>query len=299
MEQIFNATKKSGFRHREDHRIAGRMLTALLLFLMLGVVSISSQSLPACGNQMPADAKLPDIMNMVPHHIHVKEAQKRDALLFTVGLGNVGAGPLELVPTVEFSPVITLTSANQLIYNGPSRSTGSPICQRSLADAFYFHPEHRHWHLRSVNRFTIYPAKDDGSGGIWKASSPLGSFKESFCLLDWVKMNGDQLQLYGITLEPSIYNCFFQGISRGWFDYYHHSTDGQFIDITGAPPGIYYFVLDANPDRLFLESNYDNNRSWVSLRLRYVKTNNAIVEPLFNSFSQVGEGLEAPSGTNR
>ena len=199
----------------------------------------------------------------------------------------------------SLAPVVTLTTANQLIYNGPSRSTGSPICQKSLADAFYFHPEHRHWHLKSVNRFSIYRANDAGSGGDWNTSSSLGSLKESFCLLDWVKMNEDQLQMFGITLEPSVYNCFFQGISRGWFDYYHHSTDGQFIDITGAPPGIYYLVLDANPDQLFLESNYENNRSWISFRLRYVKTNNAVVEPLFNSFTQVGEGLEAPSGTNR
>jgi hypothetical protein len=297
MKHITHTARKLSFCLR-----TGRTAHVSMVFLLLIIVSaaaVRSQDLPNCGDPLPAGAKLPDIMNIVPHHFHVEEAHQRNVLVFTVGLGNVGAGPLELIPTVEFSPVITLTTANQIIYDGPTRTTGVPLCKRSLADAFYFHPEHRHWHLKSVNRFTIYRANDDGSGGDWAPNGAYASFKESFCLLDWVKMNDDQLTKFGITLEPSVYNCFFQGISRGWFDYYHHSTEGQFIDITGAPAGLYYFVVDANPDRLFLESNYDNDRSWLSFRLSYVNTNNAVVEPLFDSYTQTGEGLEAPSGTNR
>jgi hypothetical protein len=296
MKKISTLARKLGFYFQRGFSIA---LLALLLFTTAMISSAIGQELPQCGDPLPSGARLPDIMNMVPHHLLVKEAHKRNALVFTVGLGNVGAGPLELIPTIEFSPVVTLTTANQIVYDGPTRTTGVPVCQRSLADAFYFHPEHHHWHLKSVNRFTIYRADDDGSGGEWDPSSEFASFKESFCLLDWVKMSSDQLTRFGITLERSVYNCLFQGISRGWFDYYHHSTDGQFIDITGAPAGIYYFVLDANPDGLFLESNYDNNRSWISFRLRYVKTNNAVVEPLYDSYARLGEGLEAPSRTNR
>jgi predicted DNA-binding protein (MmcQ/YjbR family) len=58
-------------------------------------------------------------------------------------------------------------------------------------------------------------------------------------------------------------------------------------------------VVTANPLKLFLESNYENNRVWVSFRMEYNNTNNAIVTVLFNSFDQVREGLQAPSGTNR
>lgn len=276
-------------------------LVMLFLILLYGDLVGYAQEPPNCGPRPPAAAKLPDLMNIVPHHIHVQEARQRHRLVFTTGLANVGAGPLELVPNVSLEPPITLVSATQYVYDSETNSGSSRVCRKSLTDAFVFHPEHRHWHLVGVNEFSIYRALDNGSAGAWTTSGSLGSLKESFCLLDYVKMNADQLSSFGIALPLREYfNCYgIHGISRGWVDYYHHSTHGQFIDITGAPAGIYYFVLEANPDGIFLERNYTNNRSWVSFRLRYVNNNNAVVELLFDSFSQLGEGLEPPSGTNR
>jgi Lysyl oxidase len=265
------------------------------------VTPVLAQTVPECPGQLPSSVRLPDLVNMVPHHIHVQEQQKQSRLMFTVGIANVGQGPTELAPAASLSDPNVLVTANQNVYAGPTNQSGPPVCKRSLADAFLFHPEHNHWHLIGVNGFEVRRALDDGSRGNWDKKNAIGSLKESFCLIDFVKMNDDQLSIFGITLPPREYfDCQgVHGISRGWVDTYHHATHGQFVDITGAPAGLYYLVVTANPLKLFLESNYENNRVWVSFRLEYNNTNNAIVTVLFNSFDQVREGIQAPSGTNR
>jgi hypothetical protein len=49
------------------------------------------------------------------------------------------------------------------------------------------------WHLIGVNGFEARPALDDCSGGNWNTSQIIGFLKKSFCLIDYVKMNDDQL----------------------------------------------------------------------------------------------------------
>ena len=253
---------------------ASRLAALAALASSLCATPSFAQVVPECGGQLPSSVHLPDLMNIVPHHIHVQEQQKKSRLMFTVGIANVGQGPAELAPAAALNDPNVLVTANQNLYAGPTNQSGPPVCKRSLADAFIFHPEHNHWHLVGVNGFEVRPALDDGSRGSWDKKKVIGSLKESFCLIDYVKMNDDQLALFGITLPRREYfDCAgVHGISRGWVDYYHHATHGQFVDITGAPAGIYYLVVTANPLKLFLESNYENNRVWVSFRLAYNNT---------------------------
>ena len=255
---------------------------------------------PECPATLPGAARLPDLVNIVPHHVHIQEQQKRHRLMFTVGLANVGDGPLELAPTGSLEDPSVLVSADQHLYDGATAASSSIVCRRSLEDAFVFHPTHNHWHLVGINGFDVRRALDDGSGGAWDAGSAIGSVKEGFCLIDYVKMRDDQLDEFGLDLAPRTYfDCNgVHGVSLGWVDYYHHATHGQYVDVTGAPPGIYYLVVTANPDGLFIEDRYDNNRSWVSFTLRYNNSNNAIVRILFDSLG-VGEGIEPPTKTNR
>ena len=292
---------------RAFHR--GRVLgLASLIGLSIVLVATLAASpartqdvIPECSGKIPAAARLPDLMNMVPIHLHVQEQQKKSRLLFTVGLANVGDGPMELAPESALTDPTVLVTASQNLYDGPTNEAGSIVCKRSLADAFVFHPAHNHWHLVGVNGFEVRRALDDGRGGNWDRKNAIGALKESFCLLDYVKLDDDQLATFGITLPRREYfDCFgTHGISIGWIDYYHHSTHEQEVDITGAAPGLYYLVLTANPNGLFTEKNYANNRAWVSFSLTYNGTNNAIATPLYDSFSQVGEGIRPPSNTNK
>ena len=260
-----------------------------------------AQLVPECGGRVPGTARLPDLVNIVPRHVHVQEQQQRHRLMFTTGLGNIGEGPMELAPASSLTDPKVLVTANQNLYDGPTNDSSTLLCKRSLADAFLFHPEHNHWHLVGINGFEVRVALDDGSGGIWNPKQAIASLKEGFCLIDYVKMDDDQLEAFGITLPRREYfDCAgVHGISQGWVDYYHHATHGQFVDITGAPEGIYYLVLTANPNKIFIESNYDNNQSWVSFRLEYNNTNNAIVSVLYDSLTRLGEGLRPPSKTTR
>lgn len=284
-----------------NHSITRCMLVLCTAFAaMLSSNKALSQQPAECSGSEPAGARLPDLMNIIPHHVHVQEKQKRHRLMFTVGLANVGEGPLELAPTGSLEDPGVLVSANQNLYDSATADSGSVVCRRSLADAFVFHPSHNHWHLTGINGFDVRRAVDDGSGGVWDTTNAIGSVKEGFCLIDYVKMNDEQLAEFDITLSPRNYfDCSgVHGVSLGWVDYYHHATHGQYVDITGAPEGTYYLVVNANPDKRFLESDYANNYAWVSFTLRYNNTNNAIVRVLHNSLL-VGQGIEPPSKTNR
>jgi hypothetical protein len=211
--------------------------------------------------RLPRDAHLPDLQTVVPSHLNLVNQQQSEILRFSNGIANTGKGPLELHPLSQ-DPKI-LNDAQQNIYNAETAAAGAAVCSLPLTAAFFFHPEHNHWHLDNVARFEVRPAEpnDGGFGGQWGAVFGQ-SVKATFCLIDWVPMNGSKpgSRVYG--------SCFGdQGISVDWVDQYHQSTEFQDVDITHAPPGIYYLVSTVNPVEIFLESNYANNVAWVSFEL--------------------------------
>jgi hypothetical protein len=68
------------------------------------------------------------------------------------------------------------------------------------------------------------------------------------------------------TLPAS--RCFTPSITTGISgDPYHHALEGQEIEITGLPAGIYYLTFDADPDQHWLETDDTNNRAWAKFRL--------------------------------
>jgi hypothetical protein len=75
--------------------------------------------------------------------------------------------------------------------------------------------------------------------------------KQAFCLEDT-----DQI-------DPSKpgqgFTCSYQGISAGWADTYGTYLPCQWIDITDVAPGDYTLRLSINPERILLESSYDDN----------------------------------------
>jgi hypothetical protein len=258
--------------------INGLRLAVVTFFTALAVVGTflpADAEPPECVGT-PAQAALPDLRTVVPQHLNLVNQQKREILRFSNGIANVGAGPLELEPLGQDRN--SLEDAFQNVYAGPT-SASALVCRRSLADAFLFHPEHNHWHLKDVALFGVHPAAggDSGTGGQW--GSPLGALsKESFCLIDFVPINGAKPK------SRTYFDCFgIQGISVSWVDEYHHSTEGQEVDITGAPAGIYYLVSTANAAGVFLESDITNNTAWISFRLSRDSSGNAKISVITNS----------------
>ncbi|MDB6154053.1 MAG: hypothetical protein JWL90_2506, partial [Chthoniobacteraceae bacterium] len=76
--------------------------------------------------------------------------------------------------------------------------------------------------------------------------------KVSFCLEDVVQWNPKA------PADPK-FDCSNQGIHAGWSDVYDSGLPGQWVDITGVPPGKYLLEVIMNPDQFLSEADYGNN----------------------------------------
>ncbi|HEY0736772.1 MAG TPA: lysyl oxidase family protein [Herpetosiphonaceae bacterium] len=199
----------------------------------------------------------PDLRTVVPVHLQIVNQQQRTILRFSNGIANTGDGPWQLRP----ESVPPVTNAIQEIVNASGQ-----VVEEHLVSTYEFHEEHNHWHIGDVALFEA------------RAGSPTGpivgsnSVKVSFCLIDLYRLEGN-----APTSQKTFWDCYtsYQGVSAGWVDQYHQSTDGQQLDLTGAPPGRYYLVSTTNPLGTFVETDLTNNTAWTSFDLSYDNTGNA------------------------
>jgi hypothetical protein len=266
------------------------MLTRGRLAIAVAVISIPVLWLAAgaTGGKAPATgaALLPDLQTAVPHHFTVQNSQQRETVRFSNLIGNAGAGDLRLHPETDITTGIT-TGFQDLLDAAGNVVSSQPVSQ------FVFHPQHNHWHITEVALFEIRLALDNGTRGQYGAVFANQSIKTTFCLIDWIKLEGNSN-----TGDRHYFECApdaLQGISAGWGDQYHHALEGQELQITGAKPGIYYLVSIANPQGNFIETDKTNNTAWTSFRLTRDSQGNAKVAEISHSPCsgwQCGEDLQ-------
>ena len=215
----------------------------------------------------------PNLQATVPHHLQIQNTSGREYLRLDNAIANTGAGPWHLHPQTVLAGEGGTTTAIQDIWStrdGVSDPAGVIVCSFATTQ-FAFHPAHHHWHIGSVALFEVRAAGDDGTGGSFGAVyvNDLGvaqSFKSTFCLIDWIKLEDNSK-----TPQRAYWDCDqaapYQGVSVGWVDQYHHSLEGQEVDITSAPAGVYYLRINVNDERKFIESSYTDNVAWASFRL--------------------------------
>jgi len=238
---------------------------------------------------------LPNLQTVVPRHLDLQNSHQREILRFSNGIANTGAGDWRLRPEFPLADPSEPQRAIQEIL-----AADGSVAHEEVVSAFEYHPTHNHWHIAGVDTFALHHAADDGTGG---ALGPvlvndLGaaqSVKTTFCLIDWVRLEGN-----APTKERTYFDCFgdHQGISPGWIDQYHHATDGQALDVTDAPPGVYYLVSEANADEVFLETDTGDNLAWTSLRLSRDSNGNAKIKVLGHS-ACASDGLCGEQSANR
>jgi hypothetical protein len=215
----------------------------------------------------------PNLQAIVPHQLQIQNTSGREYLRLTNGLANTGQGPWHLHPETVVAGEGGTTTAIQDVWStmrGPSDPSSRIVCSFRTTQ-FEFHPAHNHWHIGSVARFGVHAALDDGTGGALGAPilNDLGvaqSFKTTFCLIDWVPIT-DNKKTPEVTYWACDRTAPYQGVSVGWIDQYHHSLEGQEVDITGIAPGTYYLMVHANDDGVFVETDQADNVAWQSFSL--------------------------------
>ena len=216
----------------------------------------------------------PDFASAVPHHFTIQNSGSDETIRFSNGIANIGAGPFQIRP--ENNPVTLKTIGFQEILD----ASGTIVSTQPVSE-FVFHPEHNHWHITAVALYEIRAAQDDGKGGSMGAIIGGQSLKTTFCLIDWIKLEGNSNN-NGRTYadcKPDLR----QGLSVGWVDQYHQALEGQEVKITNVPPGTYYLLTTANPDGNFLETTTTNNSAWTSFRLTRDNTGKARVTEISHS----------------
>jgi Lysyl oxidase len=253
------------------------MLTRGRLGLAIGLVSLPVLWLAAgaTGGKPPGGTPLyPDLQSAVPHHFTVQNNQQHEFLRFSNLIANTGQGGLRLRP--EHNTDTNVTTGFQEIFD----AAGKLVIDQPVS-TFVFHPAHNHWHMDKVALFEIRLPLDDGRGGRWGGVFAGQSVKTTFCLIDVIKLDGNSN-----TGDRTYWDCFpdaHQGISAGWGDQYHQATEGQELEITDAPPGVYYLVSTANAEGKFLETTTTNNTAWTSFRITRDSKGNAKVSEVAHS----------------
>ncbi|HZM71999.1 MAG TPA: lysyl oxidase family protein [Candidatus Polarisedimenticolia bacterium] len=249
------------------YRIA---LVGVLIALALTTAAATAANKPS--DPCPGGLE-PNLQATVPHHLGIQNTNGREYLRLDNAIANTGAGPWHLHPETVLAGEGGTTTAIQDIWStiGGAGDPASQIVCSFATTQFAFHQAHNHWHIGSVAQFSVLKANDNGTAGSFGAVyvNDLGvaqSFKTTFCLIDWIKLEDNSK-----TPERVYWACDrtapFQGVSVGWVDQYHHQLEGQEVDITAAPVGIYYLTINVNDERKFIESDYTDNGAWVSFGL--------------------------------
>ena len=210
----------------------------------------------------------PDLRTVVPAHLNLVNQQQNEYLRFSNGIANTGGGPWALQPDPPIGTAPFTNALQEIRSNGAQHECGTQpkpsdpcytVLKEQLVSTFEYHEAHNHWHTADVALFEV------------RKGSPTGqvvgenSVKVGFCLLDLYKL-GDNAP----TSAKVFWDCYtsFQGVSVGWVDQYHQSTDGQQVDLTGVPDANdYYLVSTTDPMGVFLEQDRTNNTEWVKFTL--------------------------------
>ncbi len=236
-------------------------LAALVLAVTIVVVLIDQLRLGAA----PAGTvHLPDLHTFIPTSeiLIVRPTSTTRSFRYTHITGNIGDGPFELRP--EYDPATDTARGFQRLYTHDAGGTWSVVLEQPVVGRFAFHAEHGHFHFPLV-QFGLYQVAADGSVGAPAALSA----KVGFCIADSGPVDST-LPHFGVFGYGSA-GCSdprsIRGISVGWGDRYDNLDDGQSIDITSLPDGVYWFRAISDPFNYFTEKDKTNNITDIKLQI--------------------------------
>ncbi|HEY7003334.1 MAG TPA: lysyl oxidase family protein [Gaiellaceae bacterium] len=230
-----------------------RLAAAVLVLLLAG-----------CG-EGPRPELLPDLVQAPPRALTVFRDDDRWRLAFLSAVVNDGAGPmlLEGRRPDESTPAMEVT---QLV----RRTDGSTASYPVRGEMRFVQSEtHRHWHFLDFERYELLSAEGKRLGRDQKTGFCLG---DRFDAQASVRLPGEPerpvwTQECGRGQPGRL--LIREGISPGFGDDYVPRLEGQWIDITGLPPGRYVLRHRVNVGRSLRESSYEDNSASVAFDLRW------------------------------
>lgn len=201
-------------------------------------------------------ALLPDLMTQIPEDLVVSREGPEYFLRLTNTYTNAGMGDMRLLGET----IGTETHAIQHILDAADNTVATYD-----VSTFEYHAAHGHWHINNVALYELRKGSPNGPR-VAEAS------KVTFCMIDLQHQYPD---MPNGSQNGEYFSCNgeYQGLSVGWSDVYHQGLEGQAINITSLPRGIYYLVSTVDPTGQFIERDdfgegvHANNPAWVKVWL--------------------------------
>lgn len=218
--------------------IVSLALTALLLFA--GAASANPPNL--------VQEPLADFQQAPFDPVTIIQTDGRDHLAFTSGIWNKqGVGPVapDALAVSGSRPDLTVNTMSA-VQTVDGRQTPVGALQYNVA------PSHQHWHFLNLDRYQIR-AHEPGNAVLGVDQ------KTGFCLAATLNGNCGQKNTELLSLN--------EGLLPGGVDYYSANLDGQYVDVTGFPPGLYELVEWLNSDCSLIETTHDDNAQAMVIQL--------------------------------
>ncbi|HLE97388.1 MAG TPA: hypothetical protein VI997_08465 [Candidatus Thermoplasmatota archaeon] len=203
------------------------------------------------------------------------EGHAKRCLRFTNRVGNAGEGPFEVhLSAPEGAKAVAGMGRHVQVVHATDGTTR--VVDVGPAT---FHPTHTHFHYEGLNAFAVY--EHDLETGTRGALVNTGH-KGGVCL---VNSGLIALGMPHTTMPDSSATCFYPAftplqllwddgisdwsmvLSPNWYDRYGWGLDDMYVDMAGAPDGVYELVSSANVDGSAVESDATNNEASVVFRL--------------------------------
>lgn len=208
---------------------------------------------------------LPNLRSLPAQDVFISREGGARLLRFAGILGNLGAGPLHVVPVKGSGCPDGQRVARQVTFvdhdlDGRFDRAADRRTTSRRAGCILDHPTHDHWH------FDVSASYSLSRPG---APRPIvAQDKVSFCLRDNLRTDdrvpGTPRQYYGDCGRNDR-----QGISVGWVDVYESDLPSQFLELPeGLRGGVYCLRTAADPKSLLEETREDDNASVRALRIR-------------------------------
>lgn len=234
------------------------MLMVLSLALLLPTALMVAVLYPSSPAEAARDNR-PDLRMEHLNNFKIERKNGKRLLRFNSKIVNVGDGRFDIRGQRPNRGVKNM-SVRQRIYNNAggfrARSTPAVMYFSGAEDGHY------HWHVRNLQTFRLINLR---------TGRPVGNIaKRGFCFFDNSRHGSWRPPNYTVARGAcgrSANLRVHMGLSVGWGDLYHRALPGQYVNITGLPPGRYRLRAVADQPNWFVEKNNRNNVTWVNLRI--------------------------------